>query len=240
MSKLLFQTPREDRNETQLQSSQEGHRPVRPRERKSFDCWACGEMGRGLAGQAQQGQVLRWSVNSHRLQEAWSHHLRQSKAPLVGLDISCHPHPCSEALLFVYWDDFKFQQWVYLGGQKTEGISLTPPGTWWGCSSLPPVAIRLQSWTRKCRSSGEMYLSYQAHGAEPTFREGLVRKMKESIFSIKCPWEMKAAVSRQAGDRQPYSPWPSWLPPSGDAAALQQGTHLAPVLLIISTASIPN
>lgn len=125
-SKLLFQTPREDRHETQPQSSQEGHRPVRPREQKSFDCWACGEMGRGLAGQAQEGQVLRWSVNSHRLQEAWSHHLRQSKAPLVGLDISCHPHPCSEALLFVYWDDFNFQQWVYLGGQEDRGYQPDP------------------------------------------------------------------------------------------------------------------
>ena len=71
--------------------------------------------------------------------------------------------------------------------KKTEAISLTAPGVWLGCSSLPLVTIRLQSWTRKCRSPGEMYLSYQAHGAEPTSREGLVRKMKESISSIKCP-----------------------------------------------------
>lgn len=157
----------------------------------------------------------------------------------MGLDISCHPHPTQKLSFLSIGMTSTFNSEFIWEAKKTEAINLTAPGAWWGCSSLPPLTIRLQSWTRKCRSSGDRYLSYQAHGAEPTSQEGLVRKMKESVFSIKCPWEMKAAA-RQAGDRQPYSPRPSWLPPGGDAATLQLGTHLAPVLLIISTASIPN
>ena len=122
-------------NETWLQSSQEGHSPLSaPREQKSFDFKACGEMARSPAGKARQGQVRRWPVNSYLLQEVLLHRLRQSTAPVGSLDTSCHPYPCSEAILAVYWDDFNFcsefislaVDLISVGGQEARGCHPDP------------------------------------------------------------------------------------------------------------------
>lgn len=180
---------------------------VHPREQKSFDFRACGEMARSPAGKARQGQVRRRPVNGYLLQEVLLHRLRQSTAPAVSLDTSCHPYPCSEAILAV---DFnfcsEFISWASVGRPRSQRLSAWPHKEL-GEDAHPCLPRTLDSRAEQESADRERSsILLPRQGAWARFLVMAGRKVKEGIFNIKRLWEVKAAGYLQAGGSQPYSP----------------------------------
>lgn len=142
------------------------------REQKSSDCWACGEIGRGLAGQAQQGQVQEMVSQQPPPPGSLVIPPKTKQGPSCGSGYFLPSPPRSEALLFCLLGWLQLSTVSLFRRPRRQRLS-----TWLhqelGEDAHPcPLTIRLQSWTRKCRSSGDGTSPTRLMGLSPLPRKG--------------------------------------------------------------------